>query len=129
MNLPGSPSGVQNVLSITNDANHSGVQPGFRNGQFGVWQYGGTFLVTAAPPSNGTWHHVAYTFDGTTHRLYVDGSLKGSATTTPQTAIPTKLEIGRWTGGNEWLRGKLDDIRLYARALNPTEVTALASQP
>ena len=129
MNLPGSPSGVQNVLSLTNDPKQSGVQPGFRNGQFGVWKYGGTFLVTATPPSTGTWHHVAYTFDGTTHRLYVDGTLRGSATTAPQTATPSKLEIGRWTGGNEWLRGKLDDIRLYARVLSPTEVTVLAGQP
>ena len=102
---------------------------GFRSGRVGVWKYGGTYLVSAVLPSSGAWCHYAYTFDGTTHRLYIDGTLRGSATTAPQTATPTKLEIGRWTGGNEWLRGKLDDIRLYARALSPSEVTALAGQP
>ena len=120
---------TQSVISLTNDAASSAVEAGFRSGQVGVWAYGGAFLVAATPPSANAWHHYAYTFDGTTHRLYIDGTLRGSATTAPQTATPTKLEIGRWTGGNEWLRGKLDDIRLYARVLSPTEVTVLAGQP
>ncbi len=30
---------------------------------------------TAAIPADGSWHHVAATYDGTTWQLYVDGAL------------------------------------------------------
>jgi len=129
LNVPSIPSGVANVLSLSNDAAQSAVQPGFRNGTFGVWSYGGTFLVSTAPASTGAWHHYAYTFDGTTHSLYVDDVLKNSSTRAAQTASPTKLEFGRWTGGSEYLNGSVDDVRIYTRALSAAEVATLATQP
>ena len=129
LTVPSIPSGVANVLSLSNDAAQSAVQPGFRNGTFGVWSYGGSFLVSTTPASTGAWHHYAYTFDGTTHSLYVDGVLKNSSTHAAQTAAPTKLEFGRWTGGSEYLNGSVDDVRIYTRALSAAEVATLATQP
>jgi len=129
LNVPAIPGGVANVLSLTNDAHASAVQPGFRGGQVGVWKYGGTWLVSAPPPAAGSWHHYAYTFDGATHRLYIDGALAASSTVMPQTAGPTTLEFGRWTGGSEYLTGSVDDVRIYNRALSASDVLALAGQP
>jgi hypothetical protein len=123
------PSGVQNVFSLSNDPSRSAMQPGFRNGTLGIWKYGGVFLVSAKPPSAGVWHHYAYTFDGTTHRLYIDGTQVATGTVAAQTALPTKLEFGRWTGGAEYLNGKIDDVRIYNRVLTVAEVQALAVQP
>ena len=129
LSVPGTPSGVQNILSLTNDPAHSAIQLGFRNGRVGTWQYGGSFLVSAVPPAAGAWHHYLYSFDGTIHRLFIDGVQVSTSTATPQTAAPTKLEFARWTGGNEYLRGSLDNVRIYNRALTASEVQTLAVSP
>jgi Concanavalin A-like lectin/glucanases superfamily len=129
MNFSSIPTTIQTVICLCNDAHKSAVQPGFRNGQVGVWKSGGTFLVSAAPPSANTWHHYAYTCDGTTHRLYIDGTLLASSTVVPQTAAVANLQFGHWTGGQEYFSGQLDDVRIYTRALSATEVQALAQQP
>ncbi len=129
LNVPAIPGGVQNVLSLTNDGAGSAVQAGFRDGRIGVWKFGGAWLISTTPASAGGWRHYAYTFDGATHRLYIDGALAASATTAPQSAAPTKLAFGRWTGGAEYLKGNVDDVRIYNRALTATEVQTLDTQP
>ena len=143
---------VQSIISLTNDPNGSAVQPGFRNNpstgamQIGVWEYGGTFLVSAAPPAATIWHHYVYTYDGThslpgnpgmlgTYKLYIDGTLAASASASavaPQKYVPTRLDFGRWTNfgnGAEYFQGSLDDIRIYNRALSLHEVQSLDIQP
>lgn len=35
------------------------------------------------------------------------------------------LRIGQWSAGNYFYNGKIDDIRIYSRALNPAEVDSL----
>ncbi len=129
LNVLAIPNGVQNVLSLTNDGAGSAVQAGFRDGRIGVWKFGGAWLVSATPAPAGGWRHYAYTFDGTAHCLYVDGLLAASATPAPQSAAPTKLEFGRWTGGAKYLKGSVDNVRIYNRALTATEVQTLAAQP
>ena len=129
LNVPAIPGGVQNVLSLTNDGAGSAVQAGFRDGRIGVWKFGGAWLVSATPAPAGGWRHYAYTFDGATHRLYIDGALAASAPSAPQSATPTKLEFGRWTGGAEYLKGSVDNVRIYNRALTATEAQALSTQP
>jgi len=130
-----STSAVQDILGLSNQGSSSAVQPGFRNGQIGVWQYGGTFMVSAPPPTAGAWHHYVYTYDGSpgtqgTHRLYTDGVLVASnSTIAPQTATPILLEFGRWAGNLEYLAGSLDDVRIYNRALTAAEVQTLLTQP
>jgi len=129
LNVPTIPNGVADALSLTNDGAHAGVQPGFRNGRVGVWQWGGTWLVSTAPPSSNAWHHYVYTFDGTTHRLYVDGVSRANSTVTPQSAAPVQLQFGRWSGGHEYVKGSLDDVRIYNRALSAAEARVLAGRP
>ncbi|MEY2571560.1 MAG: hypothetical protein QOE63_1910, partial [Acidimicrobiaceae bacterium] len=77
-----------------------------------------------SPLPVGSWSHLAFTYDGTITRLYVDGVLKSSMSqpfTLPNTNGPLRM------GGNgiwgEWFNGQLDDVRVYNRPLSPTEVT------
>jgi hypothetical protein len=75
----------------------------------------------------GRWTHLAGVWDGTARKLYVNGLLEGTEST-PQ-ARPTSVShvaIGR-AGGFEGLFfcGEIDDVRLYSRALNDSEVTTL----
>ncbi|MCR9016482.1 LamG-like jellyroll fold domain-containing protein, partial [Aquiflexum gelatinilyticum] len=79
-------------------------------------------------PTNGTWMHVAVTFDGTKTTMYINGVEDNSATYAPVTIRPntTNLQIGAWDGINRWT-GDLDEVRLYGRALSSAEILNLAN--
>jgi hypothetical protein len=76
----------------------------------------------SALPLN-VWSHVAVTYDGTALRLYVNGTLITAGTVTG--AISTSLNP-LYIGGNapfgEWLQGRIDEVRVYNRALSATEL-------
>jgi Concanavalin A-like lectin/glucanases superfamily len=79
--------------------------------------------TSAGAITTGSWFHVAGTYDGTNQRIYVNGSL---ATTRAQTGnIDTSadtLRIGDTGGGTRQWDGKIDEVRIYTRALGPEEV-------
>jgi hypothetical protein len=77
-----------------------------------------------------TWTHLATTYDGVTLRLYVNGSLVGSrdiAGGIHTSSSPLRL------GGNaiwgEYFGGRLDEVRIYNRALSQTEIQAGMTSP
>lgn len=81
-----------------------------------------TIKGTSSPALNA-WIHLAVTYDGTTERLYVNGteialrSLQGSA------QISTgALRIGGNSMWGEYFKGNLDEIRIYNRALSAGEI-------
>ena len=116
---------VQSVINaIENDGGNFGYQVGVRNnGIIMVWQYGGGVVIAApAAIAINTWVHFAYTFDGTTHRLYQNGVQVATATgVTMQTGAPVDIQIGNnfW---NEALNGRIEDVRMYDRSLGANEV-------
>ena len=81
-----------------------------------------------------TWTHVVATFDGTTMRLYVNGVLSGSPKVSTIGALidAGDVVIGRQSAGdcgapyNSCWNGKLDEARIYNRALTPAEIRRLA---
>jgi hypothetical protein len=93
---------------------------------------GGTFggvccgyvASTTALPVN-TWTHVAATYAGAQLRFYVNGVLVAS---TPATGSYQVNANPLWIGGNavygEHFQGKLDDVRIYSRALTPLQIQA-----
>jgi hypothetical protein len=73
-----------------------------------------------------TWRHLAYTYDGTTQRLYENGVLVDS-TSYSQASMggvsSTTLQIGKLaTHSLYYMNGKIDDVRYYADALSADEV-------
>jgi hypothetical protein len=85
--------------------------------------------TTSALPLNA-WSHVSATYDGTTLRLY----LNGSQVATRAIAGPIKTSTGVLRiGGNaiwgEYFVGTIDDVRVYNRALTAAEVVADQSRP
>jgi hypothetical protein len=101
-----------------------GVQIGVRNGTVAVWRTsGGEILVKAAtPPSAGTWHHVAYTYDQTTHALYVDGAVADAETVASDVRTPNTVWLGTLDGTNELYKGQLDEVRVWKVARSASEV-------
>jgi hypothetical protein len=80
-------------------------------------------LAAPAALAVNQWSHVASTWDGTTTRLYVNGSLVASAplSGTMRTS-GNPLRIGGNMVWNEWFKGALDEVRVYNRALSAAEV-------
>jgi hypothetical protein len=99
------------------------IKLGFNMGAFGAWKGNGDVMVMAAAPGNG-WHHLAYTFDGTTRRLYVDGAEKNSSTMAGDSGAIAEGHVGSY--GTQHSAGTFDEIRVYRRALTAGEVSQLA---
>lgn len=83
---------------------------------------------TAAFPATG-WHHVAVTLNGSTGTLYVDGVQVGqnaAMTLTPSSlGTTTQNYIGKSQYADPYLNGRMDDFRIYSRALSASEVASL----
>jgi hypothetical protein len=74
--------------------------------------------------SISTWTHIVGTYDGTTIRLYKNGTLVHSVAHSGTVSNPGRyLTVGGWTSG-VWA-GLVDDLRIYRRVLNATEIAGL----
>jgi len=82
------------------------------------------------PDVVGTWIHFAATWDAGTINLFLDGAPVGMATfATTFDAHPWRIGADFNNGAvTDTLVGALDDVRLYDRALSPTEISALATR-
>lgn len=101
---------------------------------FSINTINGVRSVTApAIVTANTWVHLAGTYDGTTIRLYVNGTeVATAAATGALRTATTPLIIGgnqndtATNAAQEQFRGTIDDATLFNRALTATEVQALA---
>ena len=70
---------------------------------------------------------MAATYDGTTIKLYVNGSLQSSQNAYFQIGVNNAgLGLGAQDDGISPMSGRLDDVLLYNRALTAAEIAALA---
>ncbi len=77
-----------------------------------------------------TWSHLATTYDGSTLRLFVNGTEVGSRTV--DAAIVTSnnpLRIGGNSVWGEFFNGRIDNVRVYNRALSEGEIRTNMSTP
>lgn len=73
----------------------------------------------------GTWYHLAFSYDGTQFRVYVNGALQ-STVVAPGAVMGGMLPVlGAMSTGYQPFNGSLDDIRVYNVALDAAGVTAL----
>ncbi|MBK7945230.1 MAG: hypothetical protein IPJ85_07970 [Flavobacteriales bacterium] len=110
----------------------------YSNGVFGLncfvdYPGSGNFMarpgdvVTGTGLGNNTWHHVVTTRTGTTLRIYVNGALSITSTIASVNLNNTSnIFIGRHgNGAIQFYSGRMDNLRLYNRALSAAEVTEL----
>ncbi len=82
---------------------------------------------SATPLKVGQWAHVAYVRERGTLRLYLDGVKTEAALNNAVVANTGSLIIGK----SPWYPGPdcdMEDFRIYSKALNDTEVNALAKE-
>jgi hypothetical protein len=80
---------------------------------------------------DGTWHHVAGTFDGAAVRLYVDGKQVGEGTPAAFNInynLPggNDLLIGNYFWPGAWgFTGSINEISIYNRALSASDIETI----
>lgn len=93
-------------------------------GRYMVASYG----TCAAMPLT-TWTNVAMTYSGNTVTLYMNGSPTGTATypAIAASAPNSSAYIGNdsASASNRWWNGRIDEVRVYNRALSPAEMSFL----
>ncbi|HUR44291.1 MAG TPA: LamG-like jellyroll fold domain-containing protein [Candidatus Saccharimonadales bacterium] len=104
------------------------------NGSFGAVGHWGAgpdigWNDLGGSPAGGQWHHLVYTYDGTTTRVYSDGVLQNSESTPLNTWATTPISLatqldndaGVPTGG---LRGSLTlaRVRIHADAMSASDI-------
>ena len=79
------------------------------------------------------WYHIVYSYNGDSTHLYVNNVLKFTTKETFSAfANSSPLFLGKHSSDATypyWFNGVLDDIRIYNRALDSSEVTALYTAP
>jgi hypothetical protein len=108
------------------------IQIGTRasSGTIDIWTSSGTILISAAGlyvPSNDQWIHVAYTYNGTTHTLYINGVLITTSTVTQVAGVLTTMYINGYPNGlaDETSTAMIDDTMLFNRVLGANEINTI----
>ncbi|MFN8251444.1 MAG: LamG-like jellyroll fold domain-containing protein [Ferruginibacter sp.] len=90
---------------------------------------GSSYINTGKLLCTEKWYHAVVTFDGTTHKLFLDGILM--KTDVPPfngmlTGCNSEIRFGNWWQQDmQAFNGSVDDIRWYNRALNQAEIDSL----
>ena len=89
--------------------------------------YNSDVLVTEL--ADGDFHHIAYSYDGSDLKIYLDGQLRNIAARELNTVANALCIAGEVSSGScdRLFAGKIDEFRVYSRALNDTEIASLAS--
>ena len=102
------------------DASH--VKAGFYNNDLA----NGSGTAT----STGVWYNAVVTYDGTTRRIYVNGSEEVSDTpSSVNVTLGGTLRIGTTVDGNYDFNGLIDEVGIWNTALSASDVAKIASKP
>jgi hypothetical protein len=91
---------------------------------------GGTSYNTTSTGTvnNGSWNHIVLTKSSTNTIIYINGSLdeNNANTVTSNSGSTEPFRIGAEnTASPEWFDGKIDQVRIFNKALSSSEVTTL----
>lgn len=95
--------------------------------------FGGSYFAVSGQftsSNHGTFQHFAMVYSGTNLKIYKDGSQIFSGTKTAESESSGGMRFGahKTTPAAYFWKGRMDDIRIFDRALTTTEITALASK-
>ncbi len=105
-----------------------GEEDGVPEGFLGYEPEGSEEVQAKASLQPKTWNHLALTYDGANLRLYVNGELVDTELSSPGQASVGPLILGG-NDGEEFFKGRIDEVRVYERALDAGEVAADKATP
>ena len=82
---------------------------------------GGSTLGSEAIITDGNWHRIAFVWDGSYRRLYVDGVIVAEDTQDNLDISVNGLHFGTGKAmeSGTFFSGLIDDVRIYNRVVNP----------
>jgi chitodextrinase len=95
--------------------------------------FGGSFAsanVYGTKLPLNTWSHLAGSYDGTTMSFYLNGAIVSSRAQTGSVLVSAgSLFIGGDTASGQYWTGRIDEVRIYNRALSASEIQLDANNP
>ena len=79
--------------------------------------------------NDNTYHHIGVTWDGSTHKFYVDGALVGSPSYSTAVTNSGFLDIGHGRATSTFWNGQIDDVGVFSRVLTLSEIQTLYNDP
>jgi hypothetical protein len=80
-------------------------------------------LASATALNANTWYHVAATYDGTNMKLYINGALDATKAQTGSVNSTGAFNVGYLYNTSRNFNGKVDEVRVWKRALSQTEIS------
>lgn len=93
---------------------------------FGTTTSSTVIAKSANYPTGAAWHHFVGVYDSSNVKLYIDGVLIDTQTQSGNFQNLVPLTFGVY-GSVQYFKGKMDEIRIYNRALSDVEVQTLFS--
>jgi parallel beta-helix repeat protein len=121
-------AGLWNPVLTQNDSNGNGYYFYIVNDRPSFYIVNGAAFVQVVSTETinaDKWYHVAGTNDGTNLKLYVDGQLEDSKTSSGYTGFNSNAYIGFEPTSMLYYKGLIDDVRVYDRALTTVEIEGL----
>jgi len=84
---------------------------------------GSTNAVSSSALTTNTWYHVAFTSDGVTENIYINGVLDNAGTSTLSiTATSNLFTVGRNENGSNYFNGELDEVMVFDKAISQSTI-------
>ena len=107
------------------DASDDGIRLISRNDETIRYSVNATDIDTSATYKDD-WFFVVGTYDGTTQKLYVDGSIASSQATSQTISTTTNATIGKQSFvDSQYMNGNLANVAIWNRALHTDEINAI----
>lgn len=80
-------------------------------------------LASATALNANTWYHVAATYDGANMKIYINGVLDATKAQTGSVNSTGAFNVGYLYNTSRNFNGKIDEVRVWKRALSQTEIS------
>jgi len=127
---PGTGSDVEGYILRSGNAAYFSLNSAGKL-SFYIYNNGQNILLSSQSLSKFTWYHVAAVWDGTTgansQKIYINGVLNNSnsAISTSYQDNTSGFTIGAQNATYNHFNGKIDDVRIYNKALSADDTKAL----
>jgi len=116
--------GTGSTIFDNRDVNDDGIRLILGGSNFLLYQLNGSDKSHII--SQDKWYFIAGTYDSTTQKLYVDGSLVSSGATSQTISVSTyDARIGRSTYETSYFNGNLANVAFWNRALSSDEINSV----
>jgi len=109
------------------DGSGDGYRVYYTTGSLSFYVNSDASTVLVHSVGDGEWHHVFLTYNGTDTAAYFDGINEDSESISETISVTTNMIIGAksFVSPAIYLNGSLDELMIFNRSLNSTEITAI----